>query len=440
MKKKHAFFSFLVFLSISALSQQKGIKFEQDLSLNQIFEKAKAENKYVFIDCYASWCGPCKAMERDIYSSEEVGSQMNKNFISIKFQLDSTSNDNPSIKQSYTDAHNLQFKYNIYAFPTLLFFTPNGEIIHRGLGYMDKSKMISLAEDARNPDKQYYTILNDYKLGKLDYSEYPELAKAAKLYGDQATEKDIVENYNEEYLNKLTIDKLCAKKNIRFWMDHFNLFTTSNRLFIVCLNQPEKLEYYRKDFAKDVIKIVITKDIVIPLLYNGNQPISLNPDWSNIRTIIAQKFGNQSVEEIITDSQIDFYRKIENWGKYVSLYEKKYNERQLKPGGGFGGDAFKLNQAAWDVFLSCNDKKIIQHAINWINLSIKIGGNNDPNLYAYYDTKANLLYKLGKINDAIQLEQMAIDSHFRSTGNKSTYYEEVMAVMKKGEPTWDGRF
>jgi thiol:disulfide interchange protein len=44
----------------------KGIRFEHGLSWAQVKEKAKAENKYIFMDCYATWCGPCKAMDKNV--------------------------------------------------------------------------------------------------------------------------------------------------------------------------------------------------------------------------------------------------------------------------------------------------------------------------------------------------------------------------------------
>ena len=34
----------------------------QDISFSEALKKAKEENKMVFVDCYTSWCGPCKYM------------------------------------------------------------------------------------------------------------------------------------------------------------------------------------------------------------------------------------------------------------------------------------------------------------------------------------------------------------------------------------------
>jgi thiol:disulfide interchange protein len=48
------------------IDTSKGINFENNLSWEQVKEKAKAENKYIFVDCYATWCGPCKAMDKEV--------------------------------------------------------------------------------------------------------------------------------------------------------------------------------------------------------------------------------------------------------------------------------------------------------------------------------------------------------------------------------------
>ena len=39
--------------------EEQGISFYEG-NLQDVFEKAKSENKLVFVDCYTTWCGPCK--------------------------------------------------------------------------------------------------------------------------------------------------------------------------------------------------------------------------------------------------------------------------------------------------------------------------------------------------------------------------------------------
>ncbi len=58
----------LFLLPLLAMAQEnKGIQFLKDLSWEQILAKAAKENKFVFVDCYATWCVPCKTMDNNVY-------------------------------------------------------------------------------------------------------------------------------------------------------------------------------------------------------------------------------------------------------------------------------------------------------------------------------------------------------------------------------------
>ena len=44
-------------------------------------EAAKVENKLVFMDCYTSWCGPCKRMAAQGFTQEKAGEYFNPRFV-----------------------------------------------------------------------------------------------------------------------------------------------------------------------------------------------------------------------------------------------------------------------------------------------------------------------------------------------------------------------
>lgn len=56
-------------------------------ALTNIKEKAKKENKYIFMDCYATWCGACKMMEQEVYSKSTLFCLKLKIFNSIEVQF-----------------------------------------------------------------------------------------------------------------------------------------------------------------------------------------------------------------------------------------------------------------------------------------------------------------------------------------------------------------
>ena len=51
-------------------------------------EKAKEEDKIIFVDVYATWCGPCKMMDREVFSQEKVAEYYNATFVNAKFDSD----------------------------------------------------------------------------------------------------------------------------------------------------------------------------------------------------------------------------------------------------------------------------------------------------------------------------------------------------------------
>src|SRR5581483_1313081 len=149
MRNVFVFFTFLFCILNNANSQ--GIEWVQNLSWGQILAKAKKENKAIFMDCFATWCQPCHRMDKEVYQDAGVGEVFNNNFIAVKVQMDKTDLDNDDVKKWYNDASIIQRNYSVSAFPTFLFFDPNGKPIHRAVGYKNSADFVSLAKDALNP-------------------------------------------------------------------------------------------------------------------------------------------------------------------------------------------------------------------------------------------------------------------------------------------------
>ncbi len=142
-------------------SENIGVNFESGLSWREIQAKAKAENKYIFIDCYTTWCGPCKWMSKSVFTQRQVGDFMNKNFISVAIQMDQTIKKIliGKIRKWYSDAKTLTEKFLIQAYPTYLFFSPDGKLVHRFTGSTaNGEEFISKVGDVFDQKKQFYTL------------------------------------------------------------------------------------------------------------------------------------------------------------------------------------------------------------------------------------------------------------------------------------------
>jgi len=79
---------FLIVFSASLYAQEDGIKFSKDSLLSDALARSKKEGKLVFIDCYTSWCGPCKYLAKEIFTQKEVGDFYNSHFINLSFDME----------------------------------------------------------------------------------------------------------------------------------------------------------------------------------------------------------------------------------------------------------------------------------------------------------------------------------------------------------------
>lgn len=100
----------------------------------EICAKAKKEKKNIFFDAYASWCGPCKMLKKNVFTTKTAGDFFNKNFINVAMDMEKG------------EGVALAPAFQITAYPTLLVLNHKGEIIGRTMGYQSAEKLIEFAK------------------------------------------------------------------------------------------------------------------------------------------------------------------------------------------------------------------------------------------------------------------------------------------------------
>jgi thiol:disulfide interchange protein len=96
--------------------------------------KAKAEKKLIFVDAYATWCGPCKKLQKEVFPDAAIGSFFNKNFINITIDVEK--------------GQGVEFaqKYGVEVLPTLYITDENGNPITYTKGYMSASDLLKFGK------------------------------------------------------------------------------------------------------------------------------------------------------------------------------------------------------------------------------------------------------------------------------------------------------
>lgn len=103
-------------------------------SWQQALAEAQRQNKPLYVDFYTTWCPPCQRMAREAFPNRQVGEKFNARF--INYQLNA----------EYGEGLDLAKRYAVISYPTALYVTPNGEVVHRSVGYAGVSAMLQQAD------------------------------------------------------------------------------------------------------------------------------------------------------------------------------------------------------------------------------------------------------------------------------------------------------
>src|SRR6185312_591245 len=136
-------------------------------------------------------------------------------YIAVKVQMDTTGHDTSGVRNWYRTAHELGDKYRIRVYPSFMFFSPDGQAVHKATGLAEVREFLVLARAATNPQEQYYTLLAQYGQGTLPYSLMPYLANMAKGLREDSLSSLIAGDYLH-YLGKIPVKDLWTKDNIKF--------------------------------------------------------------------------------------------------------------------------------------------------------------------------------------------------------------------------------
>lgn len=264
--KKLIFTLVLIILIAPTVSAQveknetQGIHFFKG-TWDEALAKAKAENKLIFMDCYSSWCGPCKGMEKNVFTLPEVGDYYNENFINVKYNME----------KDY--GIELSKRYNVMGYPTWLFINHKGFVVAKDAGSKKPDVFIDLAKKAVS------------KKNTIPYEErFLNGDRDAVFMKEYLTE---LVNFQQFKLVDQILNQIFEERKGDMFNDkiYWNTFVSST----ICVDYPMSLyvvannkklsKMYGKEVVEDKIRNMYTIFINILALCKG-ETFKAKPDYA----------------------------------------------------------------------------------------------------------------------------------------------------------------
>lgn len=162
---------------VSAFAQQ-GVNFEP-VTFQEALVKAKAENRWIFLDAYTVWCGPCKQMADKVFTQEKVGEFFNKNFINVKYDMEK--GDGPELAK----------RLGVGAYPTFVMIKPDGSLHQKLVGGMEADVLVEKVKAALQDTETIGALAKRYEAGERDKKFLAKYLEQLLAVSEMARMRDV---------------------------------------------------------------------------------------------------------------------------------------------------------------------------------------------------------------------------------------------------------
>ncbi len=384
--------TFLLALSWLLHAQSKQITFETG-NLASVFSRAEKEGKYIFIDAYTVWCGPCKKMSKETFTKDTVATYFNKTFVNYKLDMEK--------------GEGIEFakKYQVNCYPNLLIIDSKGNLVHRAAGYMGTKEFISFAQAAQTADKNFSALKTDFEktgITERNINDYINLLDGACLDASEGV---------LQYLSTLKKESLINKTNWDLLKDHVTDVNSREVKYLIA-NYSEFEARYHKEVENKILKLGLSyfseylkaKEFnKIAFEKTKSEFLQLNWPYSN---------------KIMFETELKLNKRFNKPAYYAMAAQPDFFTYN-------GDNASALNSMAWTFYEEVTDKTQLEAAVK----AAKRASELEPD-YMHFDTYAAILYKSGNYKEAETEAEKAIDKA-KLAKMGADEYKETTDLLKK---------
>jgi hypothetical protein len=328
-------------------------------------------------------------MAKNVFTNDTVADFHNTNFVNAKIDMEKP------------EGREIAEKYGIRAYPTMLYLSSEGTLLHRTCGSSPAQQFLAISKDALSPKAQLAGYSAKFNAGNITpefASKYFEMLEQGCQSMDKEIDKYFISVKQNDFTNRPNWEIIYT------YLENYDSKTFQN------------FEANKTAFAKlygiDSVEQKINKAYTMGL-------------YSAIRSKDAAKYesikaklrasNTKNAERIILQTDIKQSEYTQDWKKFASLVSEYF---QLYP----SQNANELNNYAWAFYEHVDDKKMLENAEKWALQATQL-----EDAYHTNDTYAAVLFKLGKKTEAKKAAEKAIDL----AKQKGEDYKETEELLKK---------
>ncbi len=387
-------FSGLFLISSIITFAQEAIQF-QDIPFKDLITKAKKENKIVFIDAYASWCGPCKMMEKNIFTQKAVGDYYNANFVNARIDMEKG------------EGREVAAKYGVRSYPTYLFLNGDGELVSQNFGYMEEASFISMAKEINSPNNKKGSLKERFAKGEKD----PEfLINIMKL--NSASDFNFAKTASERYFQNKKATEELSKEDIGFLL--FFLKSADDPNYKVFTEKKaDIIKYLPEETYKEFDNQIKLSKVVEQSIDDKNKRINEDYFMKTAEPLV----GKYNATLKLNQTKLSYYEQNANFAEYEKAALEYYkNSESFEPN--------ELLKAAWIFSEHIKTPSSLKKAAEWAEKSV-MRTETSENTYIL----AKLYYLNGNKEMAKTYAEMSRDMA-KQANKDSALAEELLKQIK----------
>ena len=341
--------------TISFASAQ-GIKFVES-NFKEAVAQAEQENKLLFMDCYTSWCGPCRLLANRVFPNDSIGQFFNKHFVSLK--VDMEKGEGPALAR----------QYGVKAYPTLLFIDPSTqEIVSQVVGFRTVKALLEDAQKAANPNRNLQGLA-------AQFNENPTNPAIASAYLEGLWAASLTQERDEtlkNYLSRLTPEEICTTDNWKILSTH-----TENPYSYAfdCLHKNR--EGFRNVMGKEAVNAKLDhlyRYASMKFIYRKRVPENEFPQnkFNKLMELLKQEEGDEFAYYLTQLEMIDNVQK-GNYRGMLDVLDRADKKQILTPQTRFYFIWLNLTNLK-----ECKDKKALKRGLKWAE-KLEVD-SQDPNV------------------------------------------------------------